>query len=156
MGFSNGCGTAGGGEEGALIQISQMLEHPTKLPGFVFREPDDNGDIKLLRDIREHGWHLVGIPDDEAGPGFAYTVGLYLRTLQPEVLIMGVPLEPSFRILNGVAQYLMGGGTITPDRRYSEFVDSREVLFRAIHPTQMEEYFGSDVIPGFTLSQVSG
>ena len=119
-----------------------MLEHPSKLPGFTFREPDDDGDVKLLRDVREHGWHVVGIPDDEEGPGFSFTVGVYLRTLQPEILIMGVPIEPSHRILNATAEYLMAGGTLTPETRYTDFVDGREVLFRPIHRSQFHEYLG--------------
>jgi hypothetical protein len=112
------------------------------LPGFVFRKPDDNGDRKMLADIRGHGWHVVGIPDDEVGPGFAFTVGVYLRTLQPEILIMGVFLRPSHRVLNAIAEYLLAGGTIVPGERYSDFVDGRQVLFRPIHPTQYREYLG--------------
>ena len=32
-----------------------------------FREPEDAADKKLLTDIQEHGWHVVGIPDDVWG-----------------------------------------------------------------------------------------
>lgn len=71
------------------------------------------------------------IPDDDEGPGFAFTVGVYLRTLQPEILLMGVPMEPAHRILNAIAEYLMEGETITPGQRYGNFVDGLEVLF---HP----------------------
>ncbi|MBK8093809.1 MAG: DUF4262 domain-containing protein [Verrucomicrobiaceae bacterium] len=70
-----------------------MSSYPTLIPSFSFREPEDDGDAKLLSDVREHGWHVVGVPDDEEGPGFAFTVGVYLRTLQPEILIMGLPME---------------------------------------------------------------
>lgn len=119
-----------------------MTEHPNKLPSFIFREPDDDGDVKMLADIREHGWHVVGIPDDEEGPGFSFTVGVYLRTLQPEILMMGIPLEPSHRVLNAIVEYLMAGGTIIPNKRYTDFVDDREVLFRQIHRSQFHEYLG--------------
>ncbi len=119
-----------------------MREHPSKLPGFVFRDPDDPGDIKMLADIREHGWHVVGIPDDEVGPGFSFTVGVYLRTLQPEVLMMGVPIEPSHRVLNAIAGYLMKGGTIAPEQKYGGFVDGRQVMFRSIHRSRFREYLG--------------
>ncbi len=121
---------------------SAMPDYPSKLPGFTFREPDDAGDEKLLADIHEHGWHVVGVPDDDEGPGFCFTVGIYLRTLQPEILMMGVPIEPTHRVLNAIAEYLMAGGTITPDMRYPDFVDGREVLFRPMHQTQFHEYLG--------------
>jgi len=119
-----------------------MSDYPSKLPGFVFRNPDDAGDVKLLSDIREHGWHVVGIPDDEEGPGFSFTVGVYLRTLQPEILMMGIPIEPSHRVLNAIAEYLLAGGTIAPGRKYGEFADGRQVIFRPIHKSQFHEYLG--------------
>lgn len=119
-----------------------MPDYPNKLPGFVFPEPHDKADVKLLADIHNYGWHVVGIPDDQEGPGFAFTVGLYVRSLQPEILMMGIPIEPSHRVLNAVAQYLLAGGTLVPERRCSGFVDGREVLFRRIHQSQLREYLG--------------
>lgn len=119
-----------------------MSEYASKLPNFIFREPDDAGDEKLLEDVREHGWHVVGVPDDEEGPGFSFTVGVYLRTLQPEILMMGVPTKPTHRVLNAIAEYLVAGGTITTETRYPDFADGREVLFRPIHQTQFHEYLG--------------
>lgn len=119
-----------------------MPEYPRKLLGFTFREPDDAADRKLLRDVHEHGWHAVGIPDDDEGSGFAFTVGVYLRTLQPEILMMGVPIEPAHRVLNAIVDYLMTGGVIVPEERYTDFVDGREVIFRPIHPSQFHEYLG--------------
>jgi len=110
---------------------STMPEYPNMLPGFSYRQPDEESDAKILADIHEHGWHVVMIPDDDEGPGFAFTVGVYLRTLQPEILLMGVPMEPAHRILNAIAEYLMEGETITPGQRYGNFVDGLEVLF---HP----------------------
>ena len=119
-----------------------MSSYTHKLQGFVFREPGDKADVKLLSDIQNHGWHIVGIPDDEEGPGFAFTVGVYLRALQPEILIMGVPMGLSYRILNVIAEYLIDGGTLTPGVRYSKFVEGREVLFNQVHQTQFCEYLG--------------
>ena len=119
-----------------------MPDHPHKLPGFEFRKPDDSVEVKIVEDIREHGWHVVGIPDDEEGPGFVFTVGVYLRTLQPEILMMGVPIEPAHRVLNSIAEYTMSGGTIAFEQRYPDFVDGREVMFRPIHQTQFHEYLG--------------
>ncbi len=119
-----------------------MPDHPSKLPGFIFRDPDDAFDEKMLADIRKYGWHVVGIPDDSEGPGFSFTVGVYLRTLQPEILMMGIPIEPSHRVLNAIAEYLIEGGTIVPEKRYVGFVDGREVMFRPIHQSQFREHLG--------------
>ena len=119
-----------------------MPVHPSLIPGFVFREPQEPSDERLLHDVREHGWHVVGIPDDDEGPGFVFTVGVYLRTLQPEILMMGVPIEPAHRVLNAIAEHLMGGGVLVPEQRYTGFVDGREVVFRTIHESHFYEYLG--------------
>lgn len=116
--------------------------HPIRLHGFIFREPDDSGDEKLLADVHRHGWHVVAVPSDEEGSGFAFTVGLYLRTLQPEILIMGVDIDPSGRVLNAIGDYLMAGGQIVPEQRYPKFVDGRDVIFRRIHDTHFYDYLG--------------
>ena len=73
------------------------------------------------------------------GPGFCFTVGVYLRTLQPEILLMGVPIEPTHRVLNAIAGYLMAGGTITPETRYPDFVDrtGRYYFARSTRPSFM-------------------
>jgi len=120
-----------------------MKGHQILLPNFQFRQPDDDGDRKLIEDVRTHGWHIVAVPSDSEGPGFAFTVGLYLRTLQPEILIMGVDIAPSGRVLNAIGDYLMAGGKIVPETRYSEFVDNREVIFRSIHTRHYRDYLGS-------------
>jgi len=119
-----------------------MKSHPIRLPNFQFRQPDDSGDVKLLEDVQRHGWHIVAVPADPHGPGFAFTVGLYLRTLQPEILIMGVDIAPSGRVLNAIGEYLMAGGEIVPERRYPEFVDGREVIFRLINARYYRDYLG--------------
>ena len=120
-----------------------MTSLPVRLPNFQFRQPDDPSDVKLLDDIRRHGWHIVAVPEDRHGPGFAFTVGLYLRTLQPEILIMGIDVAPSGRVLNAVGDYLMAGGKIVPEQRYPAFVDGREVLFRPINSRHYRYYLGS-------------
>ena len=106
-----------------------LNSHPISLSDFQFREPDDSSDLKLLEDVQRHGWHVVAIPADHHGPGFAFTVGLYLRTLQPEILIMGVDIAPSGRVLNAIGDYLMAGGELIPEQRYPEFVNGRKLFF---------------------------
>ena len=42
-------------------------------------EPADEYEEKLTHDVREFGWHVIGIPDDDVGPGFVYSIGLTER-----------------------------------------------------------------------------
>jgi len=119
-----------------------MPDYPILLPDFTFREPDDESDVKTIQNIQAFGWEIVGIPDDAESAGFCYTTGVYLRTLQPEILIMGLRMESSQAILNGIATYLLQGGTLLPDERYPDFIDSFDVIFRPIAPSHYREYLG--------------
>lgn len=119
-----------------------MPEYPILLQDFTFREPADNSDRKLIQNVQEYGWGVIGIPDDAEGPGFSYTAGVYLRTLQPEILIMGLSLENAHRILNGIARYLLEGGTLQPEVRYPDFIESFDVFFRPIDPSQYNDHLG--------------
>ena len=136
-----------------------MTQHPSRIKGFRYREADEPSEEKIIADVKRHGWHIVGVPDDDAGPGFAFTVGLYLRTLQPEILIMGISFEPSGRILNAIRDYLMAGVEIEIERRYADFVHGREVIFRRIASRHYREYLGCAIwfykhhAPDFTAMQ---
>ena len=78
--------------------------HPTQLAGFRFREAEDSIEEKIISDVHRHGWHVVAVSAEGQEPGYAFTVGLYLRTLQPEILIMGVDVDPSGRVLNAIGE----------------------------------------------------
>jgi hypothetical protein len=36
---------------------------------------EDEHDRKLLADVEQFGWHMVGIEQDNEGPAFVYSVG---------------------------------------------------------------------------------
>lgn len=33
-------------------------------------------DLTIIENVQRHGWHVVMVPEDEIGPGFAYTIGV--------------------------------------------------------------------------------
>ena len=64
--------------------------------------------LDVIREtVREHGW-AVQFVESEMTP-YAYTVGLHERGL-PELLVTGLAPEPTVRMLNNVAAYLVDGG----------------------------------------------
>ncbi|MCW1884964.1 DUF4262 domain-containing protein [Luteolibacter flavescens] len=117
-------------------------DFPNLLPGFEFRQAEDPSDEQLLDDVREYGWHVVLIQEDETGPAYGFTVGLHARTLQPEIVMMGLPLDLTHELLNDIAAWMMDGEVIVPGRRYSEFIEGREVVFQPIDPSQYHDHLG--------------
>lgn len=108
---------------------------------FELRTAEDSSDAKLLGDVESHGWHVVQISEETGSPAFAFSVGLYYRFLQPEVLIMGLDLNVSAHILNGIGEAMRSGREIAPGR-YKDFIDGFEVEMVPIDISFYEEYLG--------------
>ena len=111
------------------------------LSPFSLRNAEDASDTKLLGDVSSHGWHVVQIQEEPGSPPFAFTVGLYYQFLQPEILIMGIDLTMSARILNDIGEAMRAGRTIAPGR-YDDFVAGFQVELAPIDLSFYEEYLG--------------
>jgi hypothetical protein len=48
----------------------------------------DAVDRNTVEHVEEHGWSVMQIPEDELGPGWAFTVGLWHSRRQPELAIL--------------------------------------------------------------------
>jgi hypothetical protein len=54
---------------------------------------------KMLRDIQQYGWHVLKVMEDDKGPAFAFTIGLFHCFKHPEVLMIGLDLDFMHRII---------------------------------------------------------
>src|SRR5262249_31703607 len=69
----------------------------------------DEDDRKLLADVEGYGWHVIGVEEDEEGPGFAYSIGLYHTFHHPEVIVFGLSVRVLHRIVNAVGEGVRSG-----------------------------------------------
>jgi hypothetical protein len=71
------------------------LKNP-RIPGFEWQEPENDADRQLYRDILDHGAVAVrGNSNDD----YAFSIGLYLNFLHPEIIVMGLSRDVSNRAL---------------------------------------------------------
>ncbi|WP_264201768.1 DUF4262 domain-containing protein [Streptomyces antimicrobicus] len=49
------------------------------------RDQVNRMDQTVIEHVQQHGWHVVMVPEDEIGPGFAYTIGLAHTHGAPEL-----------------------------------------------------------------------
>ncbi|MEF2277677.1 DUF4262 domain-containing protein [Deinococcus sp. YIM 134068] len=100
----------------------------------------------MLDDIRRHGWHVIKVPADEEGPGFAFTLGLYARFDHPEVIIFGLDLDLMQQILNGIGDDVKAG-----ERRYaagrqeSGVLEGYDCAFVEVAAPHFRDYLGTAV-----------
>jgi Domain of unknown function (DUF4262) len=108
----------------------------------VDEQDERDGDEQLLRDIQEVGWHVVLIREDEEGPAFGFTVGLYHSYGHPEVLIHGFGLELTHQILNNIGDEVKAGHQYEAGRRYPDILEGYDCAFQIIEKAFYHEYLG--------------
>lgn len=84
------------------------------LSPFTLPTPEDEADQRLLANINQFGWHVMGIDEDDDYPGFAFSIGFYYQYQHPEILLMGLPNQLAHTILASIQEMLEAGGRIEP------------------------------------------
>lgn len=105
-------------------------------------EPADHHDRKLLTDVQRHGWHVIGVTEDEEGPAFAYSIGLYHTFGHPEVLVLGLAVEVMHRIINGIGELVRSGQRFEHLHESGDVLDNYNVAFRALERRHYPDYLG--------------
>ncbi len=95
-----------------------MTEIPCALDG-----PDDgfnDYEQKLVANVREHGWQGTSVfatdgdeEEEEAAPGFCYSIGFWRTASIPEILILGLPVDVGHSVLARIHE-MAGEGFIPP------------------------------------------
>ena len=102
--------------------------------------PEDDGDRKLLSDIQHVGWHVVVIEEDEEGPGYAFSVGLFHSFDHPEMLLFG--LDTTVRLINIIAAQAAVGESFRSGESSDNIIDKFPVSFLTVPANQYRDYLG--------------
>lgn len=81
----------------------------------VRRVAEDASEQRVLDDIAEHGWHCVHILEDDEGPGYSFTIGLWASYAHPELIVFGLPAQAAHTILSTVARAAADGEPLDLD-----------------------------------------
>ena len=102
-------------------------------------------DAKVLSDIRQFGWHTVGVfpKDKREGGAWAFSIGLYHSYKHPEVMIAGLPLNTCMSVVNVVGSQVKDGAVFAPGRNYKEILaDPFCCSFQVLQPKYFRDYLG--------------
>jgi hypothetical protein len=105
-------------------------------------KPADEHDRKLLADVRRHGWHIIGVEQDEEGPGFAYSIGLYHTFKHPEVIVSGLRVQVMHGTINAAGEAVRSGEKFEHLDESSDVLDGYNVAFRTVERRHYPDYFG--------------
>lgn len=101
------------------------------------------GDAQIQADIATHGWHVIKVFEDEEGPGFAFTIGLYQRFRHPELIIFGLPLDTMHVMLNTAGAAVRAGRVYAAGQSSDDILQGYSCTFRPVPRSHYEAYLGS-------------
>jgi hypothetical protein len=102
----------------------------------------DPVDLRIIEDIQQHGWHVIMVPEDDAGPGFAYTIGLAHSYGAPELAMFGLDVRLMHRALNVLAQEAANGIALADGQEHSEVLERYLVTLRRADQRWYRTFFG--------------
>lgn len=114
----------------------------TMIPDFQIPAAADRHDEKLLSDVRTFGWHVLRIFEDEDGPGFCFSVGLYYTFRHPEILVMGLPPDVGHELINLAGDYIAKGRVFQSRERTADLAQGFSCSFVPIAIEHYEQYLG--------------
>ena len=95
-----------------------------------------------LRHIESRGWSVIGIPEDNEGPSFSYTIGLYKSFGHPELFLCGLPHEVAISFLNDAGELIRTGRKYSAGERTHELAESLPMTFCEFPGGAYSEYLG--------------
>ncbi|MGC0420006.1 DUF4262 domain-containing protein [Embleya sp. AB8] len=118
----------------------------------------DRGDLTIIENVQQHGWHVVMVPEDDIGPGFAYTIGLSHTHSAPELAMFGLDVHAMHLMLNTLGKEAAIGAVLDDGRHRHDVVDGREVALKKVDLRWYRTFFGRAIgfyrRPPFPVLQV--
>lgn len=105
-------------------------------------EPDDDQDRSILTSIAEYGWAVIGIPEDDEGPSYSFSVGMSYTLGVPELLIVGQKPENAQGLINHVGELIREGRRFTAGERADGVLEGYQAVFVTVDPRHYREYLG--------------
>jgi hypothetical protein len=113
-----------------------------KLEGFVWPDPDDAGDLRIIKNVVECGCHIVAVEKEVGHPEFAYSIGLYLNYLHPEIVIGEMDHAAAGRAINRIATRLKNGDALACGVAYDGLHETAPLMFRELRMADYTEELG--------------
>jgi hypothetical protein len=109
--------------------------------GDAWREHDEMEDI-VRSNVEQHGCHVMMIPEDEEGPGFAYSIGLMKSFAQAELICFGLDSELMHSLINSMRDRMAAGEQFAAGMRVAELIEGYECELRQMRREHYPEYMG--------------
>src|SRR5262249_28663940 len=96
----------------------------------------------VIADIEKYDLSVMLINEDEEGPCFAFSVGLYHSFKHPEIIVFGLNHELAHWIINELARRIKEGERCEIGKEYDGLLESYNCVFREAPKGCYPDYFG--------------
>ncbi len=100
---------------------------------------------RIQTDIDRYDWHVILVPEDEIGPSFAYSIGLYQTFRHPEVIVFGLDLANLHSAVNQIGSEIRKGVRFGEGDGSDEVFEGVSVRFRLVSTDFYDEYLGQAI-----------
>lgn len=126
-------------QDPSVNEVAEMGCHHTasrSSVGAAWRIVDDL-EADVLRNIREHGCHVMLIAPDDEGSGFAYSIGL-----DPELIVVGLPIELMHSMVNALGSRMRDGERAEPGQPVYGLLEAATCTVLEMERRRYKEYLG--------------
>jgi hypothetical protein len=102
-------------------------------------------DAKALRDIQRVGWHVTGVfaKQNEEGPEWAFSIGLFHSFQHPEVIVFGLPFKRCMDIISVIGKEVQTRKRYDSPKEYGDILqEPYQCVFREVHRNHYRDYVG--------------
>jgi hypothetical protein len=126
-----------------LEELAHMnhCEEASREPGEAWKIVDPNEEV-ILEHIKEYGWHAALVPESDDQPRFAYSIGLFQRYQQPELILFGLPHDLMHDMISDYEKMLAAKTPPSLNERIASLLEGYDCIFKEVLPKHLREYFG--------------
>ena len=96
----------------------------------------------ILGNIAEYGCHVALIEQTAYLPGFVYSIGLYYKFKQPEIICFGLKTSVMHAIINHACELIQSGVQIKINHLYKGFLEGFPIQFISVNKEYYQNYVG--------------
>lgn len=87
----------------------------------------------ILKNINKYGWHANGIPCEGSSPDWAYSVGLFAKYGQPELIIFGLEIATMHQMIARYAELLQAGKEYGDGVKIDGIIPDKPCVVHEVH-----------------------
>ncbi len=115
------------------------------LDKFEWPKPEHEADETLIRNVRKHGCHIMDIMADEQGPGYAFSIGLFLNYGHPEIMVFGLDGKDAAAFINEICERAVKGQRYAAGDVIDDLVAGDRFCFVDVPLRRYDEYLGTAI-----------